>query len=109
VHVVWWSQGRGMLHPRRPPVGGDASVRYVEACGLRGSVIGLGAWQFGSPEWGWGAQYGPAEALAVVDRARSLGITLIDTAERYGGGESERLLGPALADPGGTGAGVVGS
>jgi len=75
-------------------------VRYVEACGLRVSVIGLGAWQFGSPEWGWGSQFGPAEALAVVDRARSLGITLIDTAELYGRGESERLLGRALADPG---------
>jgi aryl-alcohol dehydrogenase-like predicted oxidoreductase len=77
----------------------DASVRYVEACGLRVSVIGLGAWQFGTPEWGWGTQFGPAEALAVVDRARSLGITLIDTAELYGQGESERLLGRALADP----------
>ena len=75
-------------------------MRYVEACGLRVSVIGLGAWQFGSPEWGWGSQFGPAEALAVVDRARSLGITLIDTAELYGGGESERLLGRALAGPG---------
>jgi aryl-alcohol dehydrogenase-like predicted oxidoreductase len=78
----------------------DASVRYVEACGLRVSVIGLGAWQFGSPEWGWGTQFGPAEALAVVERARSLGITLIDTAEVYGRGESERLLGRALAGPG---------
>jgi aryl-alcohol dehydrogenase-like predicted oxidoreductase len=77
----------------------DASVRYVEACGLRVSVIGLGAWQFGSPEWGWGSQFGPAEALAVVKRARALGITLIDTAELYGGGASERLLGRALADP----------
>jgi aryl-alcohol dehydrogenase-like predicted oxidoreductase len=74
-------------------------VRYVKACGLRVSVIGLGAWQFGSPEWGWGSQFGPAEALAVVDRARSLGVTLIDTAELYGRGESERLLGRALADP----------
>jgi aryl-alcohol dehydrogenase-like predicted oxidoreductase len=74
-------------------------VRYVEACGLRVSAIGLGAWQFGSPEWGWGSQFGPAEALAVVERARSLGITLIDTAELYGHGESERLLGRALADP----------
>jgi aryl-alcohol dehydrogenase-like predicted oxidoreductase len=81
-------------------VGRDASVRYVEACGLRVSVIGLGAWQFGTPEWGWGSQFGPAEALAVVARARSLGITLIDTAELYGGGESERLLGRALAGPG---------
>jgi aryl-alcohol dehydrogenase-like predicted oxidoreductase len=74
-------------------------VRYVEACGLRVSVIGLGTWQFGSPEWGWGSQFGPAEALAVVERARSLGISLIDTAELYGRGESERLLGRALADP----------
>jgi aryl-alcohol dehydrogenase-like predicted oxidoreductase len=74
-------------------------VRYVEACGLRVSVIGLGTWQFGTPEWGWGPQFGPAEALGVVERARSLGITLIDTAELYGHGESERLLGRALADP----------
>jgi len=74
-------------------------VHYVEACGLRVSVIGLGAWQFGSPEWGWGSQFGPAEALAVVDRARALGVTLIDTAEHYGHGDSERLLGRALANP----------
>jgi aryl-alcohol dehydrogenase-like predicted oxidoreductase len=46
---------------------------------------------------GLGTQFGPAEALAVVDRA--LGITLIDTAELYGHGDSERLLGRALADP----------
>jgi aryl-alcohol dehydrogenase-like predicted oxidoreductase len=72
-------------------------VRYVEACGLRVSVIGLGAWQLGSPEWGWGGRFGPAEALAVVGRARALGITLIDTAELYGHGESERLIGRALA------------
>jgi aryl-alcohol dehydrogenase-like predicted oxidoreductase len=35
----------------------------------------------------------------VVERARALGITLIDTAELYGRGESERLLGRALAGP----------
>jgi aryl-alcohol dehydrogenase-like predicted oxidoreductase len=75
-------------------------MRYVEAQGLRTSVIGLGAWQFGSPDWGWGDGFGPAEAKAIVDRARQLGVTLIDTAERYGRGESERVLGGILAAPG---------
>jgi aryl-alcohol dehydrogenase-like predicted oxidoreductase len=74
-------------------------MRYVEAQGLRTSVIGLGAWQFGSPDWGWGTGFGPAEARAIVDRARQLGITLIDTAELYGRGESERVLGAILAPP----------
>jgi aryl-alcohol dehydrogenase-like predicted oxidoreductase len=60
-------------------------------------VIGLGAWQFGSPEWGWGNGFGPAEAQAIVERARQLGVTLIDTAEIYGRGESERVLGRILA------------
>src|SRR6266508_4587258 len=74
-------------------------MRYVEAQGLRASVIGLGAWQFGSPEWGWGDGFGPAEAQAIVDRARQLGVTLIDTAATYGKGESERVLGHILARP----------
>jgi aryl-alcohol dehydrogenase-like predicted oxidoreductase len=75
-------------------------MRYVEACGLRTSVIGLGAWQLGAREWGWGRELGPAEAQAIVERARSLGITLVDTAERYGHGEAERVLGRILAAPG---------
>ena len=74
-------------------------MRYVEAEGLRTSVIGLGAWQFGSPDWGWGDGFGPAEAQAIVDRARRLGVTLIDTAEIYGRGSSERVLGRILAAP----------
>ena len=75
-------------------------MRYVEAQGLRTSVIGLGAWQFGTPDWGWGNGFGPAEARAIVDRALELGITLIDTAEVYGRGESERVLGAILSEPG---------
>ncbi|HZD01828.1 MAG TPA: aldo/keto reductase [Actinomycetes bacterium] len=75
-------------------------MRYVEVCGLRTSVIGLGAWQLGAPEWGWGRELGPADARAIVERARSLGVTLIDTAEIYGRGEAERVLGRILAAPG---------
>jgi aryl-alcohol dehydrogenase-like predicted oxidoreductase len=72
-------------------------MRWVEAAGLRVSVIGLGGWQFGTPAWSWGRDWGPAEARAICSRAVELGITLFDTAESYGDGESERLLGDALS------------
>jgi aryl-alcohol dehydrogenase-like predicted oxidoreductase len=75
-------------------------MRYVDAEGLTTSVIGLGAWQFGTPGWGWGVEFGPGDARAIVERARRLGVTLIDTAEVYGNGESERQLGAILAAPG---------
>jgi aryl-alcohol dehydrogenase-like predicted oxidoreductase len=67
------------------------------------SAIGLGTWQFGSREWGYGPDYARTEAFAIVRRALELGVTLFDTAEIYGRGESERILGAALraagADP----------
>ena len=72
----------------------------------RWSAIGLGTWQFGSAEWGYGGDYaaGPdSEAARIVKRALELGITVFDTAEVYGFGRSERILGDALdradADP----------
>jgi aryl-alcohol dehydrogenase-like predicted oxidoreductase len=60
------------------------------------SRIGLGTWQFGSREWGYGPDY---ERLAanIVRRAVELGVTVFDTAETYGFGRSERILGAALA------------
>ncbi|MBX7268773.1 aldo/keto reductase [Micromonospora sp. Llam7] len=60
------------------------------------SKIGLGTWQFGSREWGYGPDY---ERLAadIVRRAVELGVTVFDTAELYGFGRSERILGAALA------------
>jgi len=65
--------------------------------GLRTSVIGLGAWQFGSREWGYGEAYATETAPALVRRALELGITMIDTAEAYGPGRSERIIAGALA------------
>lgn len=67
------------------------------------SRIGLGTWQFGAKEWGYGPDYDEREAAAIVARALELGVTLFDTAELYGTGRSERILGRALraagADP----------
>ena len=62
------------------------------------SRIGLGTWQFGSREWGYGQSYAGQEAHAIVRRAIELGVTLFDTAEMYGFGRSERILGEALGE-----------
>jgi len=74
-------------------------VRYLEVDGLgRVSRIGLGTWQFGSREWGYGEAYAAATAGGIVRRALELGVTLFDTAEIYGFGRSERILGEALGE-----------
>ena len=61
------------------------------------SKIGLGTWQFGAREWGYGDDYAGQQARGIVRRALDLGVTLFDTAEMYGFGRSERILGDALA------------
>lgn len=68
-------------------------MRYVEFAGWRLSKVGLGTSQFGNPGWGYGADYSPHE---LVERALALGITHFDTANFYGAGHSERILGAAL-------------
>jgi aryl-alcohol dehydrogenase-like predicted oxidoreductase len=62
------------------------------------SKIGLGTWQFGSREWGYGERYADQVARAIVRRALELGVTLFDTAEIYGFGRSEKILGQALGE-----------
>jgi aryl-alcohol dehydrogenase-like predicted oxidoreductase len=71
-------------------------VRYVEAGGVRLSVIGLGTWQFGAREWGYGNEYASHVAPEIVTRALELGVNLIDTAEVYGFGRSEQIVGRAI-------------
>jgi aryl-alcohol dehydrogenase-like predicted oxidoreductase len=72
-------------------------MRMVEVGGVKLSAIGVGCWQFGSREWGYGDEYASGEALAIVHRALDLGVTLLDTAEIYGFGRSERIVGEAIA------------
>src|SRR5260221_10050153 len=72
-------------------------MRHIEAGGVRLSVIGLGTWQFGSREWGYGDDYAQGEAVRITQRALDLGINLIDTAEAYAFGKSERIVGQAIA------------
>jgi len=71
-------------------------MKFVEVAGARMSAIGLGTWQFGSVEWGYGRRYASEDAQAIVQRALELGVNLIDTAEIYGQGRSERIVGEAI-------------
>ncbi|KAJ1683777.1 hypothetical protein LUZ63_020922 [Rhynchospora breviuscula] len=74
-------------------------MRHLDVDGVGPvSRIGLGTWQFGSREWGYGDEYADRTARDVVRRALELGVTLFDTAEVYGFGRSERILGEALGD-----------
>jgi aryl-alcohol dehydrogenase-like predicted oxidoreductase len=74
-------------------------MKYLDVDGIgRVSRIGVGTWQFGSTEWGYGDSYASGVARDIVQRALALGVTLFDTAEIYGMGKSERILGEALGD-----------
>jgi aryl-alcohol dehydrogenase-like predicted oxidoreductase len=53
------------------------------------SVVGLGAWQLGA-DWG---EVDEAVAHDLLDAAVGAGVTFIDTADVYGDGRSERLIG----------------
>jgi len=65
--------------------------------GLEVSRICLGCMSFGSPEWrDW--VLNEEESLPIIERAIDLGINFFDTANIYSKGESERILGNALAE-----------
>ncbi|MCL3861549.1 aldo/keto reductase [Actinotalea sp. K2] len=60
------------------------------------AVVGLGCWQLGA-DWG---EVSEDQALAVLDAAVDAGVTFLDTADVYGDGRSERLVGTLLAQRG---------
>jgi len=59
-------------------------------------VIGLGCWQLGA-DWG---DVSEDAAMAILDAAVDSGVTFLDTADVYGDGRSERLIGRLLAQRG---------
>jgi aryl-alcohol dehydrogenase-like predicted oxidoreductase len=70
--------------------------RTLGPTGRKVGVVGLGAWQLGA-DWGEVAE---EDALAVLDAAIDAGVNFIDTADVYGDGRSERLVGRALRSRG---------
>jgi aryl-alcohol dehydrogenase-like predicted oxidoreductase len=79
-----------------------AQVRTLGRSGIEVSAVGFGCWAIGGPftlggkPAGWG-EVDDDESLAALRRAMELGITFFDTADVYGVGHSERVLGRAVA------------
>lgn len=59
--------------------------------------MGIGTWAWGDRlTWGYGQSYGEEDVRAAFQTAVDAGVRLFDTAEIYGFGESERLLGQVI-------------
>ena len=77
--------------------------RMLGGSGIFVSPLGLGGWAIGGPftldghQDGWG-QVDDAESIRAIHRAVDLGVTLFDTADAYGTGHSEEVLGKALKE-----------
>src|SRR5438445_12569892 len=81
---------------------GRMQYRELGKTGIKVSAVGFGAWAIGGPSEASGAPLGwgrttDEDSLAAIRRARDLGVTFFDTADSYGFGRSESLLGIVLA------------
>ncbi|MBO0779623.1 MAG: aldo/keto reductase [Ktedonobacteraceae bacterium] len=76
-------------------------TRTLGRSGIAVSALGMGCWAIGGPFLmdglpdGWG-EIDDAESIRAIQRAIELGVTFFDTADAYGTGHSERILGQAI-------------
>jgi aryl-alcohol dehydrogenase-like predicted oxidoreductase len=77
------------------------AFQEATALGQSGVIVpqmGIGAWAWGDRlVWGFGKEYAEAEVREAFDASLEAGINFFDTAEVYGQGRSEKLLGSFLA------------
>src|ERR1700745_2128391 len=88
---ISWTLRRGRKNEFR---GLDMKRRRLGRGGIEVSAIGLGC-------WGMSGSYGPAdeaESVATLHHALDLCVDFIDTADSYGDGHHEALMGRALGD-----------
>jgi aryl-alcohol dehydrogenase-like predicted oxidoreductase len=69
------------------------NIRTLPNHGFSWTEIGLGCWQLGG---GWGRPCDDGVAQEILQAAYDSGVRFIDTADVYGGGESERSIGRFL-------------
>jgi aryl-alcohol dehydrogenase-like predicted oxidoreductase len=77
-------------------------MRQLGRSGIAVSALGVGCWAIGGKAWrgetpvGWG-EVDDDESIRAIDCAIDLGVNFFDTADVYGAGHSERVVGRALA------------
>lgn len=79
------------MHPMQTRLFGKTSAPVSE--------IGLGCWQLGGADWG---NLDDQRAFDILNRAADNGVTFLDTADVYGAGRSETLIGKFLKQRAGT-------
>src|SRR5467141_4125653 len=82
----------------RRPRGGPMEYVSLGRGGPDVSAVGLGMWQAGGKAWG--SDVRDAECREAMERAVELGVNLVDTAEAYGDGHSERVMSRAIRNVG---------
>ncbi|HEY1190536.1 MAG TPA: aldo/keto reductase [Gemmata sp.] len=70
-------------------------MKHRDFAGARVSEVGLGCWQIGGDQWGTVAE---TDAREVLRASADAGVTFLDTADVYGAGRSEELIGRFLKD-----------
>lgn len=75
----------------------EVSVRLSEDLGV--APLGVGAWAWGTTRlWGYGKDYGRQDVGEAFRASMASGVTLVDTAEIYGSGASERIISELLRE-----------
>ncbi len=69
--------------------------RMLGKTGIKVSEIGLGTWQLGGSDWG---SVSEKDAFAILHKSVESGVNFIDTADVYGMGRSEKLIGKFLKE-----------
>jgi aryl-alcohol dehydrogenase-like predicted oxidoreductase len=78
-----------------------AFTKQLGKSSIEVSAMGLGCWAIGGPFWldgkadGWG-EVDDDESIRAIQQALELGVNFFDTADVYGTGHSERIVGRAL-------------
>lgn len=77
----------------------ERTVGLADELGV--APLGIGAWAWGTTRlWGYGKEYGREDVAAAFRESVAGGVRLVDTAEIYGNGASERIVGEVLREGG---------